>query len=463
MNQRRLESIKTVSLLVLVVLSFILTGLLWYRSPAYEDRDMPGYVPQYILNEKYNRKQPFQLVSPGQVIVHDAGKHAWLRPESAVYDAWIEAVRKVDFIKVNEVEPLAKDWDVLFHQAIGLEFQYLTDVNIDFLNAFFAADLSQQQYFDKLGKVSRVWIYQNPVSHQDLLWFISDANQKAVQVQVRFGQENLATLLRQTSHADSFHVEVYPVSGVMPWDERNKLLTFARIIYLPSSAITLDRATYQTERIPIDSMNKWLFKDPVHHAISLGNEETLYMFGGQLLTYDKVSEDMVYEDNQTRPYLEPITLEDHLRKTIDFMQRHRGWAGEYLLDQASEEVDFPQYRFRLMIDGLPLYWKPDENIYPDVIQIQTGLNPNGTNGVRKYTRSLIFLPDPPKKEPVLLLGKESLLLLLKKQKIDLKTVERLFVGYRAQNLPTEKQVLLEPTWFVITNQKSTPIPLYHTP
>jgi regulatory protein YycH of two-component signal transduction system YycFG len=463
MNRRRLESIKTASLLVLVLFSFILTGLLWYRSPSYEDKDTPGYVPQYLLNEKYNRKQPFQLVSPQQVIVHDAGKQTWLHPENAAYDALIEAVRKLDFVKVNEVKPLAKDWDLLFHQASGFEFQYVTDVNLGFLDAFFTADPSQRPYFAKLGKVSRVWTYQHPVSHQYLIWFISDANQKVVQVQVRFDKESFSALWTQIRHADSVHVEAYPVNGVVPWDEKNSLPLFARIIYMPSAAITLDRVTYQTERIPIDSMNKWLFKDPIHQPISLSNDETLYMFGGQLLTYNKGTDYMVYEDNQVRPYLAPMTLEDNLRKTIDFMQRHRGWAGEYLLDEALVEVDFPHYRFRLMIDGFPLYGKPDGNIYPDVIQVQTGLNPNGTNGIHKYTRSLTFLPDPPQKEPVLLLGKEQLLLCLNRQKIDLKTVERLFVAYQAQNLSTEKQVLLEPTWFVMTNQASIPIPLDCTP
>jgi regulatory protein YycH of two-component signal transduction system YycFG len=76
MKGKWIEHVKTAILVTLVVISFVLTGSLWFSSAPSNNFNPygAGFMPPYIFNEgNYNKKNVWQLAAPFQLFVHRSG------------------------------------------------------------------------------------------------------------------------------------------------------------------------------------------------------------------------------------------------------------------------------------------------------------------------------------------------------------------------------------------------------
>ena len=77
------ERIKSAALFLLIVLSILQTGMLWYSSPSYQE-NKPSYIqPPLIGNEQYNQIPLHERVASVPVIVHRDGQQGWILPHRA--------------------------------------------------------------------------------------------------------------------------------------------------------------------------------------------------------------------------------------------------------------------------------------------------------------------------------------------------------------------------------------------
>lgn len=162
---------------------------------------------------------------------------------------------------------------------------------------------------------------------------------------------------------------------------------------------------------------------------------------------------MVYNDTDNQAEGTHLSVTDEIGNINNFVQDHRGWTGNYLLDEikVSEENDAHQYIFRLIVQGYPVYWEDRKTIHPDTIELQTGKQ----GSVSKYIRSMLYLSGQPDRTEIKL---EQLQPRLAAKKINLQTVEHIFPGYQARLTGNkEKQVILDPAWVVISNNGKTMI------
>ncbi|MBA4494078.1 YycH family regulatory protein [Paenactinomyces guangxiensis] len=463
MKTKWFEHMKTAALVILVSISFVLTGLLWYSSPSYEEKKF-ARGPEYIFSEKFNKKAGHQLASPYQMIIHEPGKTTWTLPEDESYHNILKTVKEtiLDAGTVTSVSPKPEDWHKLFTRATGVELQFPRDVTVPELDAFFSSD-ALREYPQLPKKISRVWFFRDPGNGQDFIWFISDQKQQVIQVQPESQNDTGFTeAIAQADTQDQPALVPVPVNGKNPADPANSSQPFSRVLYLPAEPLQINQPVYALDNIDIENMKGWLFLDPDIEPIIYKNNEYLYTYDEQVLTYNKQGNFMIYKYNDTgnRDESETLTMTEELSQINDFVQRHRGWPGNYLLDKFDvEENNFPQYTytFRLFKQGYPVYWGGKSgHVTPDQIQLQSG----GRNGASKYIRSMYYLSEDQPIESTVqhLPGKEQLLQILAQKKINLASIEHIFPGYHAQpqTIKGKKQVNLKPVWVVITQGSQTP-------
>ncbi len=455
MKEKWIEHIKSVTLVVLVVLSFVLTGFLWYSSPPYEEKNETVYVPPYPFSDKkYNSKEIYQLVSPYQIIIHQGGRHSWVRPENKIYSDLLKEAREADFDAVTSVTPNPEIWNRLYNQAAGVELKFPRDVSVSLLDAFFDESLRQHPLLNRLENISRIWLYSQPETKQTSIWFISDKEQEIVQAQVQLPNQELDGLVAQAANEKGPSLAAIPADGKPPWDPASQNQPFSHVFYLPDRPLTMNRYIYKTDEIKVKDMNQWLSRNPSIDPIILNNNEEMYMYDDdESLTYNKQGNFMVYNDTDNQAEGTLLSVTDEISNINNFVQDHRGWTGNYLLDEIkmSEENNAHQYIFRLIVQGYPVYWEDRKTIHPDTIELQTG----NQGSVSKYVRSMLYLSGQPDRTEVKL---EQLQNVLAAKKVNLQAVKHVFPGYRARLTGSkEKQVTLDPAWVVILNNGKTMI------
>lgn len=459
MKENWIEHAKSVALVGLVTLSIVLTGFLWFNAPSYEESTIKEYVPPYVFNdEKYNQKKLYQLAAPYQLIIHHGGKASWVLPESEHYKKLIEAVSKGIIEEQPSLigKPQPEQWNELFNHSPGVELQFPEDLPVSALDAFFQQSLAKLNALNELDEVSRVWVFAQPDDERVWVWFISDDEQKIVRAAIELVPNDFTEKIAAASQSSPITLTAHPANGKAPWDPANKKEPFSRVFYLPSTPVNMNQLTYTVKGFDIDKMKEWLFKDPAIEPINLSRDEKLYMYNDQLLTYNQKENAMIYSDTSRRAQNLP-THSDRLDAINHFIQKHRGWSGNFLLNTIKTEDEANHYHFRLIAKGYPVYLNHEdaESGHADLELDQIVLEASDS-GISKYTRSMLYLSGEPSAKRSSLPGKNQLLSWMAANKIKLDQVERIFPGYQARlnhSAPHETEATLVPAWVIVPENK----------
>jgi regulatory protein YycH of two-component signal transduction system YycFG len=445
-----INRLKTISLAILVISSVVLTAVLWYSTPSYDEQNVDYIPPAYVAKDNYVPKNLHQLTAPPYLISHTNGKHQLVTQQQSPLFSLL--IRDVYGIKMDDFElktPTTDDWNLLFLQSDGLELSYLQDMPVDQLDVFFYHYLKNESLFQNLSSISRVWIFEHPTSKKTTIWFISDQDGKVIQANASFiGSDWLTNLDTLKRTPNLIKVEAVPTNNKNPWDKMNQNVPFSRILYMPTQGIPINQPTYKKQTISIDSMKQWLLEADEIEPIDLSKNESVFMNNNQILTFYKQQSYMVYVDNAKTD----ATVADPVSKEIDtintkFMLKHHGWTGNFVLEKMENQDNSHLYTFRLINQALPVYWEDDntKSQHLDTIQLQAGAS---INAVSKYIRSLNYLSEKPTKQTTVTLpGKDDILLELVKKKIPLSSIKRIYPIYQASN-SGRGAVLLTPSWQV---------------
>jgi regulatory protein YycH of two-component signal transduction system YycFG len=445
-----INKIKTISLVILVISSVILTGVLWYSTPSYDEQNI-AYIPApYVAKDNYVPKSLYQLTSPPFLISHTQGQVQLItQQQSTLFPKLIHSIHGMKLDGFEAITPTTDDWNLLFLQANGLEMSFLQDLPVEQVDAFFYQLLKNEPLFQSITSISKVWLFENPTTNKSTIWFVSDQDGKVIQANTNFAGDQWSQILEQIKQTPNLmKLEAIPVNGKNPWDKANQNIPFSRIVYLPIRSNPMSQLTYTKQTISIDSIREWLFQGDEIEPIDLSKNESVFMNNNQILTFYKQQSYMVYVDNARTDGTTSTAVGNEIDViNTKFMTKHHGWTGNYILDKMSQQEDSHLYTFRLISQALPVYWEGDttKNPHLDTISLQAG---SSVNAVSKYIRSLNYLSKNPIKQTSFALPtKESILAELTNKQISLSSVNRIHPIYKAKN-NSRGQVVLTPCWQV---------------
>lgn len=455
--KRWIEPCKTICLVLLVALSFVLTGYLWYSAPSYEENREEDYIqPPAIGNQKDNDKTLPQLTGPLSMVAHRSGQHLLLSVDDRLYTQLSSQVQQIALSQFQLFQPSPEDWNLVYQQAQSLEFQFLQNRSVGQLDSFFQKTILRDQSLLNQRTISRLFLLADTKSNHVWVWFVDDQHQQVIRAMVEnLSVSSLNQLIAQVTPTTHIRLALLPANEKAPWDKANKDLPFSRMLYLPAQEVQLPAFDYRLQPIDLNTMKLWLFKDPYVSPIQLNNDEQLYMYNGpdqsldQILTYHKKHNSMTYTSSPL-PTEEPKALtREEINQINQFIERHRGWTGNYLLDQLRTENNTTEYLFRLFLFGYPLYWKGEQpGVHLSTIQFQVT-----DNSVSKYARSLYYLEGKPQSEQKQTLpSAKELLSELKERKISLMQIQRIYPAYLSslQKKGSSQLAHFTPVWAVQT-------------
>lgn len=458
-QNRWIEHTKSISLVTLVLLSFVLTGYLWYSAPSYEENRKEDYFqPPFIGKEEENDKRPYQLTNPFQIIAHRASQHLLILSNKTEFNDLYHTIRTTSLTEFTWFQPKYDDWNLFYNQSQGMELQFPYDNSIGQLDNFFQqTTLRDEPLLNSLGTISRILLFTDPQTKQVWVWFVQDNGQKVIRARVdNFTNTKINHIMTQINPSTHTALTPIPTNGKPPWDEANKDIPFSRMLYLPIKPLPVSQLTYHYKTIDINTMKQWLFKDPFVTPIQINDDELLYMYNGQdqnidsdqIITYHQRKASMIYSSTPTTTDEPKMLIREELNQMNQFIQQHRGWTGNYVLEQITSENTANEYFFRLFVDGHPIYWS-HEGLGSDLSSIQFQIS---NNSVSKYARSMHYLTgDPVKKTDVFIPKSEDILLALQNNGIPLNQVTQIYPSYQGSMPKGEKkQINLQPTWIVYT-------------
>lgn len=440
------ERIKSAALFLLIILSIVQTGMLWYSSPSYQENKQ-GYIqPPLIGNEEYNQIPLHERVAPYPIIVHHNGKQSWILPNEPLYKDFLNQLYQSQWEEPEPFTPRPEDWNNLYKETDGVELQFTHDLPVD------AVDVLNEEEISLSGtsEISRIWIFADAEGNTRL-WLIFDRERKVMEAEIDFPDFN--KWFAEVERSVPQPVKPHFVSGKIPVGTKKdrENTAFPSAVYLPDLPLTVRSFTYPMKRIKVDDI-KWLFTDPNQIWTLPSEEGDTYTDGNRMLHHDQQTQTIVFRDLRSEPRPSKAAIE--LEILNQFMKTHNGWTGSYLLDRRVKEDNINLYIFRLMVGGLPVYW-PGEmekgEVRPDTIRLKAS-----EDRVAEYRRSLRYLASEPSKyEDRLLPGRDSVIKELADKGLSLKQLRALFPGYQAKQL--KDHVRLDPVWIALKKNGETVI------
>ncbi|WP_044641395.1 two-component system activity regulator YycH [Risungbinella massiliensis] len=433
------ERIKTTTLILLILASFALTGLLWYSSPPYTETTETKYQETPLIGKEVDNRQKevFDLTAPPFLVVHQRNQHYLITKEkNQVYRDLIKTIHQdSDLTNVERKFPTPQEWRYILEEASSVEMQFFQDLTLEQVDSFFLSllDSDGKAPLKEMGKISRILVWEDRNQSNPKIWFISDETHSVVQA-------TMATTLVPNFHSQLVNAisnspdeQVTPIYGnnnKPPWDPGSGA-TFSRVFYLPNDPWQVTRPTFETTIYSIEEMKKILFRRDYKIDAINNNNELIYLFNDQTLVYNQAKNEIRYTDNSNRDGEEKVISSQIETIQSEFMLKHYGWTGSYLLEKVLPEKK-DTFVFRLLHEGIPVY-APKSTERDSQTQLdQILLTPDSSNasGVGSYQRSLEIIKQEKSVQSSTLPGRTQVLDELHKRNLPLTEVTQLYPIYQ---------------------------------
>ncbi|KOS61092.1 hypothetical protein FJQ98_26315 [Lysinibacillus agricola] len=421
-----IEPVKSVVLFLLVMLSVVLTYMIW------------TYTPDYKVIEQTEEKEI--LIGPQKKMEN------LIRPYKAIYRFDKEFTGTVSNGAMEDIMEAFKGWNVLDLVPIN---NNLTANSVNemirtnnFMTVFFTGEIPYSafnsifQFPDKElpeTTFNRMMIDWSNYNNKELqVFFISSNNELLMRSRVSL--ENANQFVRNV-------IEPAKTYGTFKEVERDGFTS----LYIANDKIESAKYTYFIEEQP-ELFKDVLFTNP-NNVLRTDESVTIekYQDGLSRMTIDSKLKSLtyVYPAAESSVRIEPSKL---LTDSFEFINEHGGFTADYRYVSTSTSNN--QLDYQLYLHGLPIY--SDQAIS----RITTVW---GDNRIFRYKRPYFsFEKDIPSEKEMKELpsGSEVVEKIQDLNNIDLSDIDDIVVGYYL----THKQstiVTLEPCWFAIRNGVST--------
>ncbi|MFD2615294.1 YycH family regulatory protein [Paenibacillus gansuensis] len=416
------EKAKSVLLAVLVLLSLLQSYFLAYNFPNFSITNQPesGYIRTDLQGTEETAEN---LLQPDEMILHfGLDKHTVLYPETEFYNLIFQRLKGRTFDGFQRLSILTVDWSEIRKTFKGVEIRFNKGIPMNLL-----ARMMQIQGDTALESdtINRIWIYMKENKEEVRTLFVNDTG----------------SAIYESTKADLTVKDVEEFVGFGEF--KTPYATEYGEYYLPSEPLKIVKYRIPYDQFTSDQMQRSLFPDP-------GITRNLPEKDGSVIYTDSKRGLRVINKSKWITYTDPIAPVDssnnvleNLYASVQFVNRHGGWNGKYILHETggSEADGNNRFMFQQYYGPYPIISDEGASFGYMRLTAQKGV-------VSAYERSLINLDKPVTEKTQLELpgGKELQDRLLNRKLPS--PVRDLYPAY----VPTitEKYVELRPVWAVET-------------
>ena len=415
------ESIKSMLLVVLVLVSFVLTWSLWTYQPKYEFIQNTKYIQDVSVS---NRKvEVSSLIQPVKILYHQNDQH-FGTTETVTQNKLMEEMKNWNFSDITNISSSIADDEFLsfIHGSGNLELVYSDELPMNVFQSIFQISNEDVRY----ASFDRLVIHMDEDKHDKVTaYFVSYENNKIYEAQVK--NASIQTF-EEINHQMENEYQRY-----LSFD-----LTETKKIFLPADNFTMYRLQYYTDLMDPNTFKNALFSDPTYVKKDFLPSGEVYTDGSRLMRIDS--------DQLMMQYVNPASADEYrsetstlIQSSIDYVNDHGGWTDTY---RFSSWDSFEQKTvFRLYSNNYPVY---SSNGMSEIIQVW------GNNEIFKYERPLFNLDlrlDRGKLPITLPSGIEVIEVLREMKDFDPELLEDITIGYELVSDPLKSKVfILEPIW-----------------
>ncbi len=416
------ERLKTITLTVLVILSLILTYVLVYKTPQFEQAVQSDYVQTEQADTLLELPQ---LLQPRMIVAHlGTGAHTVFYPQTPEYDNMVDMWRQFSYGNLQKTDMTLARFYETREQRLAMSIQFEQELEVEtlqvLLNLTSEVELEPQPTFDVM------FFAPNLLDNKMDVWLVSQS-------------KGYVYKCMETDLTDTEFTEWMVNATLQP-----VYRTYGQRYFVPEQANKWPVYQVAYEKVEAASLWQRLFIDPnITRNLTERDGTKIYTDGKRGLQIKNNGRYMLFSDPVAQQNYRGSALES-MRSGVQFINKHGGWSGEFLLRAMNvNETDGESvYEFRQYFRSLPVVHRADAWFGYTRLKMKSGI-------VSGYQRPMVELSAQPKKvnDVSLVVGEALLLRLEELQKTGpLRAFEAV---YDVQWL--DDGVRLTPAWAVQSN------------
>lgn len=414
------ENIKSVILTLLVMLSVFLTWSIWTYQPNIEPLENSETVPGVSIS---NKKEVRQIVKPDYIYYHHQNTHYGTIHIGEI-DRIIKEISRWNYEHFEEVSSQLGNLSNFLYDSGHAQIVFPDVVPMEVYKNIFGVD--DEDAFDL--SFDRIVIdLDNVTKESGFVYFISMEQQTAFRSRVT------------ASYVTNFKEDFYQKAANNRYFAQYALKTLAedRKLLVRTDPVTMTAQNFLLDLIDSTQFRDALFRNPSFVKRNSTDHGEEYKDSSTLLSINDETNTLLYVNTAQEKDM-GVESGNLLQKSIDFVNSHGGWTGNYHyvgIDVYEQTVLYRLYES----SGYPIF---SNNGMSEILQIW------GQTGIYQYLRNNFSLDRSVESTEVELMSGEDILeILLDREDIEQEFLQDLVLGYEMTRSPGDPLIHLEPYWY----------------
>lgn len=442
------ETMKSVTLVILIAFSLVLTVALWTYQPVNETLEEDVFIEDTKLEEIGSERAIPNLVPPDKVVFHEQNSFFTFKDNidrTAFYQ------KQMQQWNLSNLDTSPRTINVDNHSEI-VEIIFPAHLPIQVISDIFQVNESipmegLQANFNRIFLLRHSQEGSAASSASYDLWFVnSDAEGSEITLQADISAASGERAIQEVDNKDEL-VEMSRVADVLQIDTEDG--TNASHIYVPKNPVSISEYVLQTGAVNVKPIQNDIFPSNTRVFKSRTNsgENITKTFQRRLTQYDKRMEyDLTIPNSANQKNLTEYEL---FVQSMEDINSHLGWTDDYRLNSILSGRD--EVRYRLYFNDRPVL----ENV--DTYKLASIQLSYQQGQIQEYDRPLVQYSSINESQTNLLSGEEVLLDLQQEGELETSRIRDLEIMYTLEEQRSELVYSLIPEWYMLTNSGWTKV------
>jgi regulatory protein YycH of two-component signal transduction system YycFG len=423
------ESIKTATLIVLIVISLFFTWNMWNLQPTYEYFQNQTVFESTPISQE--SREVYEVIKPQNLMLYTSSGNEFSTLDGSYMNTLWKEMQGWEY-RGEKIETFTKDafhdW-IYENEGTKLELKFYDEIPMTTFQSMLEWDEDPNEHitFDRIF----LDISQDPDVEQNV-YFVSYENMELIKTSV------------ENAEASRFVAELI--------DEEVDLQQYFAFdtgqgfeIMLPEEKVKLDSYQYMTEEIEGESFKDSLFSNP--RIVKRDANKNRYTDGTRELNINTNQHAVKYVNPPMLSDTSSIEESVLIKQSIAFLNDHGGFTDDYVLFDIQDNQQ--EIRFIMTIQSIPVVPVSDsmENRFgPTMISQRWGQNEIASYDRPSYHRDFTI----EKKSQTLMSGRKVVELISNNEQIEETEINNIFIAYELSSSNSQQVVNVSPVWCIET-------------